>query len=294
MIGHSYKISILMTAYNREKYISQAIESVLAQTYQNFELIVVDDCSKDETVGIVEKYQQNDERICLYINDRNLGDYPNRNKAASLASGEFIMFVDSDDTIEKDAIKYVLNSFEKFPNSEHSCIYFGNDFSEAKLIDSSIAIRDHFFRNNTLAGGPGARFYKKAFYDKMNGYPEKYGPANDMYLNIYSTMLAPILMLPYNYLNYRRHETQEQNNSYSYLYNGYNYLNDLLYLPNFPLINKDKNILYLGNKRRFILNSFKFLFKKKSIRLFLEAYDKVNFSIKDFIFAFGFSKNIFN
>lgn len=283
-----------MTAYNREKYIGQAIESVLTQSYQNFELIVVDDCSSDGTLGIVDQYKQTDKRIYLYKNDQNLGDYPNRNRAASLASGEFIMFVDSDDTIEKDAIKYVMNSFERFPNSEHSSIYFGNDFIEPQLIDSSIAIRDHFFRNNTLSGGPGARFYKKAFYDKMNGYPEKYGPANDMYLNIYSTMLAPILMLPYNYLNYRRHETQEQNNSYSYLYNGYNYLNDILLLPNLSLNNKEKNILYLGNKRRFIINSFKYLFKKKSVRLFWEGYDKANFSINDFIFAFGFSKNIFN
>ena len=254
-----------MTAYNREKYIGEAIESVIAQTYKNIELIIVDDCSNDNTVKIIEKYSFLDTRVFLYTNEVNLGDYPNRNKAASLANGEFLVFVDSDDTIEKNAIEYLLHSFQKFPESAHSSIYFGNDFKEPRLIDSSSAIRDHFFRNNTLAGGPGARCFRKVFYEQINGYPEKYGPANDMYFNIHSTSVAPILMLPYNYLNYRRHEGQEQNNAFAYLSHGYNYLNDLLILPNLPLSDSEKYVLYLGNKRRFIINSIRFLFQKKSL-----------------------------
>jgi len=283
------KVSILMTAYNREKYIGEAIESVISQTYKNIELIIVDDCSNDNTVKIIEKYCFLDKRVFLYTNEVNLGDYPNRNKAASLANGEFLVFVDSDDTIEKNAIEYLLHSFQKFPESVHSSIYFGNDFKEPRLIDSSLAIRDHFFRNNTLAGGPGARCFKKVFYEQIKGYPEKYGPANDMYFNIHSTAVAPILMLPYNYLNYRRHEGQEQNNAFAYLYHGYNYLNDLLMLPYLPLSNSEKYKLYLGNKRRFIINSIRFLFQKKSLTLFFAAIQKANFGIKDIFFSFGLS-----
>jgi glycosyltransferase involved in cell wall biosynthesis len=282
-----------MTAYNREMFIAEAIESVLKQIYTNFELIIVDDCSSDSSVKIISSYAEVDKRIKLYINESNLGDYPNRNKAASFANGEFLVFVDSDDTIENNTIEYLLNSFKNFPEAVHSSIYFGGDFKGPRLIDSSTAIRDHFFKNNTLACGPGARCFRKSFYDKLGGYPEKYGPANDMYFNIYTTSIAPILMLPYNYLNYRRHEGQEQNNEYAYLYNRYNYLNDLLVLPYLPISNSEKYKLYLGNKRRFIVNSIHLLFQKKSLNLFFAAIKKTKFGLKDCFFSFGFSSHIF-
>lgn len=63
-------LSVLMTAFNREKYIAEAIESVLASTYTNFELIIVDDCSKDNTVNIAKSYEQKDQRVKVYINEK--------------------------------------------------------------------------------------------------------------------------------------------------------------------------------------------------------------------------------
>lgn len=87
-------VSILMTAYNREKYIAEAIESVLASTYTNFELIIVDDCSADRTLEIAKSYEEKDKRIKIYINEKNLGDYPNRNKAASLAKGVYLKYLE--------------------------------------------------------------------------------------------------------------------------------------------------------------------------------------------------------
>src|SRR5437764_11938447 len=75
-------LSVLMTAYNREKYISQAIESVLRSSFADFELIIVDDVSKDNTVGIARNYAHQDKRISVVVNEKNLGDYGNRNKAA--------------------------------------------------------------------------------------------------------------------------------------------------------------------------------------------------------------------
>ncbi|MEJ0081053.1 MAG: glycosyltransferase family A protein [Puia sp.] len=88
-----------MTCYNREKYIGEAIESVLASSYSNLELIIVDDHSSDDTVNIGRAYAEKDNRVNVYLNEKNLGDYPNRNKAASYARGEFLKYVDSDDYI---------------------------------------------------------------------------------------------------------------------------------------------------------------------------------------------------
>lgn len=90
-------ISIIMPAFNAEKYISAAIESVVKQKYKNWELIIVDDASTDNTLSVIEKWMQKDERIILYKNIKNLGVSHTRNKAISLSSGKWIAFLDSDD-----------------------------------------------------------------------------------------------------------------------------------------------------------------------------------------------------
>ena len=79
------QVSILTTVYNRDKYLAACIDSVLASTYQDWELIIVDDVSTDTSVAIAQRYEQKHARIKVYVNQTNLGDYPNRNKAASYA-----------------------------------------------------------------------------------------------------------------------------------------------------------------------------------------------------------------
>ena len=91
-------VSVVMTAYNRERYVGAAIESVLAQTFADFELIVVDDGSVDRTVEVARQYED-DPRLRIVLNERNLGDYPNRNRAAALARGRFLKYHDSDDVM---------------------------------------------------------------------------------------------------------------------------------------------------------------------------------------------------
>ena len=86
-------ISVLMTTYNREKYVGAAIESVLKSSFKDFELVVVDDRSKDKTVDIVREWQAKDDRVKLFINEQNLGDYPNRNQAAAHATGKYLKYV---------------------------------------------------------------------------------------------------------------------------------------------------------------------------------------------------------
>lgn len=88
-------VSIIMPSYNAEKYIYAAIESVQNQTYPNWELIIVDDCSKDNTLEIVKGIH--DERIRLYQNETNSGAAVSRNKALREARGEWIAFLDADD-----------------------------------------------------------------------------------------------------------------------------------------------------------------------------------------------------
>ena len=89
-------VSVIMPAYNGGKYIAEAIESIINQTYQAWELIIIEDCSQDNTLEIIKRYLY-DPRIKLYQNDRNIGIAGSRNKAIQMSSGEYIAVQDDDD-----------------------------------------------------------------------------------------------------------------------------------------------------------------------------------------------------
>lgn len=90
-------ISIITPAFNSEKYISETIESIQAQTYANWELLITDDCSTDQTIRIVKTFQENDSRIRLYKLEKNQGAGVARNNSIIKATGRYIAFCDSDD-----------------------------------------------------------------------------------------------------------------------------------------------------------------------------------------------------
>jgi hypothetical protein len=142
---------------------------------------------------------------------------------------------------------------------------------------SKHAIREHLYKTNMLATGPGARVFKKIFFEQMGGYPILYGPANDTYFNIRTTSVSPILCLPYTYLNYRRHEGQEINNQFAYLYQGYLYFRDAILIPELPINIKEKS---------FFLKGEDIILQKK----FWEIYNK-NFNLKYFKYIEYYEKD---
>lgn len=90
-------VSVIIPVYNVEKYIAKTIESVLNQTYKNIELILVDDCSKDNSGSIISKYVEGHKNIIYHLLDNNSGAAVARNKAIEIANGRYIAFLDSDD-----------------------------------------------------------------------------------------------------------------------------------------------------------------------------------------------------
>lgn len=99
------KISVIMPVYNAERYISEAIESVLGQTEGGFELIIIDDSSKDGSFEIILGYAKQDKRIKVYRNDENYGIAYTRNKGIRLSCGEAIAFMDNDDIAPADRLR---------------------------------------------------------------------------------------------------------------------------------------------------------------------------------------------
>ncbi len=101
------KVSVIVPIYNSEKYISECIESILNQTYENFELILIDDGSKDSSGDICRKYENQDKRV-RYIYKENGGVSSARNYGIQCAKGDYIVFVDSDDIVKLEMLEILL------------------------------------------------------------------------------------------------------------------------------------------------------------------------------------------
>lgn len=119
-------ISIVMPAYNAEKTIREAIESVIAQTYQNWELIVVDDCSTDSTNNLLQCLLETDTRIKVFHNACNYGVSETRNNGVKQSSGDWIAFLDSDDMWKKEKLQKQINLLKQKTNGD--IIFTGSAF----------------------------------------------------------------------------------------------------------------------------------------------------------------------
>lgn len=103
--------SIIITIYNTEKYLKRCLNSILSQTFKDYEVICINDGSKDRSNRILNEYKKYSH--FKIINQNNVGTGPSRNKAIEISSGEFICFVDSDDTISKDYLHHIYNQIKK-------------------------------------------------------------------------------------------------------------------------------------------------------------------------------------
>ena len=99
------KISVIIPVYNVEKYLAECIESILNQTFNDIEILIIDDCSTDNSYKIMEEYAKKDSRIVLYHNENNVGVSKTRNIGLDNAKGEYIAFVDSDDYVAPDFLR---------------------------------------------------------------------------------------------------------------------------------------------------------------------------------------------
>lgn len=133
-MGDKKKVSVIVPAYNVEKYIGPAIQSLIDQTYGNIEIIVVDDGSSDGTSSIIDSLSKKDERI-IPIHKENGGVSEARNCGIDQAGGEYIFFLDGDDTAEPYAIENLVNAVEKSGADLIGCQYSRWDETGKKLED---------------------------------------------------------------------------------------------------------------------------------------------------------------
>jgi len=177
------KVSVLMPAYNAEKYISEAIESILNQTFSDFEFIIIDDCSSDKTWEIIQEYVKKDKRIVAINNKENLGIAGNRNKLKKLAKGEYIMWQDADDISMEDRMQRQVEVLDK--DSSIGIVggylqFFDNtgDLNIRKYDSKDGILRRNIFRYSPVA--QPASMIRKKFLDQIGDYDLNYPPAEDL------------------------------------------------------------------------------------------------------------------
>ena len=109
-------VSVVIPTYNREAFLPRAINSVMKQTYCNWELLVVDDGSKDGSKRLIEDYCKKDKKIKYILNQHKKGPSGARNHGINVAKGDYIAFLDSDDEWVNDHIEKIMNEFDKNNN----------------------------------------------------------------------------------------------------------------------------------------------------------------------------------
>lgn len=147
------KVSIITPTYNCGKYIGETIESVINQSYKDWEMIIVDDCSKDDTQEIVEKYTEKDNRIKYIKLEQNSGAAIARNKAMELATGKYMAFLDSDDIWSKDKLEKQINFMEE-NNYNITCTEYEQIDEQGKKLEKIIKVKNKVDYNGVLLTCP--------------------------------------------------------------------------------------------------------------------------------------------
>ena len=260
---NSPTVSVLMTSYNRENYIEDAIKSVLSSSFTDLELIIVDDCSSDRTVEIARSFQKQDSRVRVYVNDRNLGDYPNRNKAASYANGKYIKYLDSDDIMYSHTLSVMVQSMELFPEVGLGLSGKGKKDKPHPYVLSPIeAYREHFGGFGHLDRAPGSAIIKREAFEKVGGFTGR-RMIGDNELWLILARYFPIVIFPADLYWARTHEGQESQSDYAKKYAALRktIFVDALNHPDCPLKSSERasviKSLSKVNYKRKILNLFR-------------------------------------
>ncbi len=161
-------VSVIMPAYGQAEYIAESLDSVIRQTYGNWEVIVVDDGSPDNVAGIVEAYSVSDSRI-KFFHTENRGVSAARNFAVRQTSGEYILPLDADDTIEPTYLEKCVARFVEYPETDVVyCMwrFFGETTETPKLKYNNYA---SLLVNNSIFV---SAMYRKSHFDSVGGYDE--------------------------------------------------------------------------------------------------------------------------
>lgn len=207
-------LSVVMPAYNAERYIGRAIESILNQTHQDLELIIGDDASSDQTWSIINEYSQRDTRIKLFRNEVNSGATTTLNRAVALAVAPVVAGMDSDDIAVPYRMERQLALLSDHPEVVLAGCYVSHINDEDEVLSlsrigaTSVAEFDEMRRRGepTMALG-GTVMYRRRHFDQVGGFDSSLRVAGDIEFCDRMAELGPIVSVPEALQLYRVHSS---------------------------------------------------------------------------------------
>ncbi len=207
-------ITVIIPCYNVEKYLDSCVQSIINQTYKNLEIILVDDCSTDNTWKIIKQYEKKYENIKALKNEKNSGAGYSRNRAVEIASNQYISFIDSDDYIELNFYETMLKQMKKEKADVVVCdIFVRYDNVEGTDTRNVACIKPtdkYSFINNGLAASPCNKIFNK---DQLLKYKFLEGTMNEDIPTVLA-ILVTSSKIAYNtstYYNYIQRKSSVQN-----------------------------------------------------------------------------------
>lgn len=203
-------ISVLMTSYNRERYIAASIDSVLAQTCADFELLITDNQSTDRSVEIAQDYARRDARIRVVVNESNLGQFGNRNRAAQLARGAFLKYHDSDDIMYPHCLATMLAPLQAEPRAgfalSNSIYWIGGPCP--MLLTPRMCYQREFLGQGMFMCGPSGALFRADVFRALGGFSDR-GVGSDHLFWLHACAQVNVLLVSADLFWYRVHEGQE-------------------------------------------------------------------------------------
>lgn len=200
--------SVLIANYNNGKYLEEALQSVFAQTYTNWEIILVDDASTDNSNEIYQKYN-NDQRIHIYYNDKNYGCGYTKHRCVELANGEICGFLDPDDALVETALEETTLTNLNTPNASlvyTNCYICGENLEILAEKSFNQKVPDNI---SLLESGEFAPFhfatFKKSLYHKTNGINPSYQRSVDWDLFYKLEEIGELLFIDKKLYYYRKY-----------------------------------------------------------------------------------------
>ena len=277
------KLSIIVPVYNVEKYLEKCLNSLVNQSLTNIEIILVEDCSTDNSKSICELYERKYDNVKLITHEFNQGLSAARNTGLDIAKGHFITFVDSDDWVDIDTYEIMIKSLEG--TNADMCIYGFRELlrnnekdylvtKDTDIINSRLAL-EYFFKGKITANSWN-KVYKKSLFDK-NKIRFQIGKfAEDQYPTFLSLFYSKnILLIPeVKYFYNRRNESLTTSR---FSKKNYDVIEHLILMKDFM---KENNILHIHEKN-YQVRFYKVIFSNivKKIALSNPTKDELDYYI---------------
>ena len=238
------KVSIIVPVYNVEKYISECITSLIEQTYENIEIIIINDGSTDKSKEICQELKEKDERI-IFITKHNSGVSDTRNIGISKSTGDYIVFVDSDDYIDKHYIEEMVKGMkeEEFIDMavcnyvelyKNVLLHGGSNLTDNLIITNKEAIND-IYKLKSFGGYLWNKIFKNDIIRKYNiRFNKEIHMCEDMlFILTYLSECNHIKRIPKELYFYRMRKSSmiwnKDEIKYKTLYNAYNQMYKIIY-----------------------------------------------------------------